>query len=45
MPKKEPAINEVLRRNGIKPTDCRKTNLELARPFFMTYKQSKEKLK
>jgi len=40
----EPAINQFLRDRGIEPTDDRKKNLELARPFFTTYEQNKKKL-
>lgn len=39
----EPAINKFLRDMGVEPTDCRKKNLELARPYFVTYKQNKER--
>jgi len=36
------ALAKFLEQRGITPTGDRKSDLELARPFFVTYKQHKE---
>ena len=41
----ETALAQFLKQKGIEPTGSKERDLELARPFFKTYKQYKEGLK
>lgn len=41
----ETALAKFLKQKGIEPTGSKERDLELARPFFKTYKQYKEGLK